>query len=55
MGKTKSDLLLQMITGVIIIQVFAVVPVLGVFITGIATLCGLGGIVMHFGKRKTAK
>lgn len=50
-GKTKSGLFLQMIIGVIGIELLAVVPVLGLFVTGIATLWGLGGIVMNFGKR----
>jgi cytoskeletal protein CcmA (bactofilin family) len=51
-GKTKSALFLQMIIGVIAIELLSVVPVLGFFVCAIATLWGLGGIVMNLGKRK---
>lgn len=51
-GKTKSGLLLQVVIGVIIIELLATVPILGWFVTSVATLWGLGGIVMNFGKRK---
>lgn len=55
LGRTKSGLLLQVVIGVIIIELLSVVPVLGFFVCSIATLWGLGGIVMNFGKRKAAK
>jgi cytoskeletal protein CcmA (bactofilin family) len=54
-GRTKSGLLLQVGIGVIIIELLVKVPILGFFVTTAATLCGLGGIVMNFGKRKAAK
>ena len=54
-GRTKSGLFLQVIIGVIIIELLAVVPVLGLFVTSVATLWGLGGMVMNFGKRKAVK
>ncbi len=54
-GKTKSGLFLQMIIGVISIELLAAVPVIGLLVTSIATLWALGGIIMNFGKRKTAK
>lgn len=54
-GKSKSGLLLQVVIGVIIIELLAKVPVLGFFVSAVATLWGLGGIVMNFGKRKAAK
>jgi hypothetical protein len=53
--KTKSGLFLQMIIGVIAIELLAVVPIFGLFVTSVATLWGLGAIVMNFGKRKTVK
>ena len=55
LGRTKSGLLLQVVIGVIIIELLVKVPVLGFFLSAIATLWGLGGIVMNFGKRKAAK
>ncbi len=54
-GRTKSGLLLQMIIGVIIIELLVKIPVLGFFVSAAAVLWGLGGIVMNFGKRKAAK
>jgi hypothetical protein len=54
-GRTKSGLLLQVVIGVISIELLVKVPVLGFFVSAIATLWGLGGILMNFGKRKTAK
>lgn len=54
-GRMKSGLFLQMMTGVVIIELLAAVPVIGILVTCAATLWGLGGIVMNFGKRKTGK
>jgi cytoskeletal protein CcmA (bactofilin family) len=54
-GKTKSGLYLQVIVGVIIIELLAFVPVLGCVASGLVTLWGLGGIVMNVGKRKAVK
>ncbi|MCX6791909.1 MAG: polymer-forming cytoskeletal protein [Candidatus Gottesmanbacteria bacterium] len=51
-GKKKSGLLLQVIIGVIVIELLIKVPVLGLLVSAGATLWGLGGIVMNFGKRK---
>ncbi|MCX6794227.1 MAG: polymer-forming cytoskeletal protein [Candidatus Gottesmanbacteria bacterium] len=45
LGRTKSGLFLQVIIGVIIIELLAVVPILGFFVTSVATHWGLGGIV----------
>lgn len=52
LGRKKPGLFLQMVIGVITIELLAVVPVLGWFVGCVATLWGLGGIVMNFGKRK---
>ncbi len=52
LGRTKSGLYLQVLVGVIIIELLAAVPILGFFVSSIATLWGLGGMVMNFGKRK---
>lgn len=54
-GKTKSAVLLQVIIGVIVVELVVKIPVLGALLSGLATLWGLGGIVANWGKRKAAK
>lgn len=55
LGRTKPGLYLQVIIGVIVIELLAVVPILGWFVGCVATLWGLGGIVMNLGKQKATK
>ena len=50
-GKTKSGLVLQVVIGVVLLELLIAV-FLGFLVSCAATLWGLGGIVMNFGKRK---